>query len=376
MGRTPTRNKNLPAGMRARHRKGGTYYYLDTGATPRKEILLSKDYVEAVQKWAELTKSPSRAGDLVTFRHVAERYTREVLSKKGVATQELNLRELGNLYKFFDAPPVPLDEIDPIHVRRYLDWRVADAVKTLREANEQRRIDNLDGRAKLRKIVAETPTYGQVPANREKALFSHIWNFARERGLTNKANPCAGVKGYREDGRDVYIDDAVFQAVWAVADQPLQDALDLAYLTGQRPADTLKMTHKEIKNGEVLVEQNKTGKKLRISIEGELKIVIDRIKARKIVGGQLVLDESGQSFTRAQLRGAFDRARIAAAMAHPALAGEIQEYQFRDLRAKAGTDTEGELGIEAAQAQLGHSTPMMTAQYVRHRRGKLVKPTK
>lgn len=30
----------------------------------------------------------------------------------------------------------------------------------------------------------------------------------------------------------------------------------------------------------------------------------------------------------------------------------------------------------AAQEQLGHSTTTMTAQYIRHRRGKLVKPTK
>ena len=32
--------------------------------------------------------------------------------------------------------------------------------------------------------------------------------------------------------------------------------------------------------------------------------------------------------------------------------------------------------MQAAQDQLGHTAPMMTAQYVRHRRGKLVKPTK
>lgn len=376
MGRTPTRNKNLPAGMRARHRGEKIYYFLDTGGIPRREIYLGQEYVAAVQKWAELTSSSSASGNMVTFRHVAERYMREILSTKAPATQEINLRELGNLYKFFDAPPVQLDAIDPIHIRQYLDWRVREAIQVLRADNEARRRDNLDGRKKLRKIVAETPTYGQVPANREKALFSHIWNFARERGLTNKANPCAGVKGFREDGRDVYIDDAVFRAVWDAAEQPLQDALDLAYLTGQRPADTLKMSRADIKNGEVQVEQNKTGKKLRISIEGELKLVIDRIESRKVASMQLIASADGQPFSQAQLRGAFDRARIAAALANPGLADEIKNYQFRDLRAKAGTDTEEESGIAAAQAQLGHSTPMMTAHYVRHRRGKLVKPTK
>lgn len=376
MGRTPTRNMHLPSGMRARHRGEKTYYFLDTGTKPRKEIPLGQDYVEAVQKWARLTESAKRTGDMVTFRHVAERYMREVLRTKELATQEINLRELANLYKFFDDPPGPLEDIDPIHIRQYMDFRVREAVALLRATNEQRRIDNLDGRTKLRRIVEETPTYGQVPANREKALFSHIWNFARERGLTNKANPCAGIKGFKEDGRDVYIDDEVYGAVWRAAEQPLRDALDLAYLIGQRPADTLKMTRRDIVDGAVMVEQNKTGKKIRISVEGELKVVLDRIESRKVSGLKLIATPEGQPFTKSQLRGAFDRARIAAAAAHPSLAAEIKKYQFRDLRAKAGTDTEERFGMEAAQAQLGHSTPMMTAQYVRHRRGKLVKPTK
>ncbi len=41
---------------------------------------------------------------------------------------------------------------------------------------------------------------GQVRANREKSLFSHMWNFVREQGLTKASNPCAGVRGFREDG--------------------------------------------------------------------------------------------------------------------------------------------------------------------------------
>jgi integrase len=376
MGRTPTRNKYLPAGMRARHRGDKTYYFLDTGAKPRKEIALGQDYVAAVQEWARLTESARKTGGLITFRHVAERYLREVLHTKGASTQEINLRELSNLYKFFDNPPGPLEEIDPIHIRQYMSFRVREAIKTLRETNEERRLFNLTSPKKPRKIVAETPTYGQVPANREKALFSHIWNFAREQGLTNKANPCSGIKGYTEDGRDVYIDDAVYSAVWQAAEQPLRDALDLAYLIGQRPADTLKMTRRDIVNGAVLVEQNKTGKKVRVSIEGELKVVVDRIEARKVSGLKLITTLDGQPFTKSQLRGAFDRARLAAAAQHPDLAEDIKKYQFRDLRAKAGTDTDEHSGIAAAQEQLGHSTPMMTAQYIRHRRGKLVKPTK
>lgn len=126
--------------------------------------------------------------------------------------QRDNLHELEQLFKFFDDPPAPLDDIEPLNIRQYLDWRKA----------------------------------AKVRANRKKALFSHIWNFAR----------------------------------------------------------------------------------------------------------------------------------IAAMAAHPDLAEHIREFQFRDLRAKAGTDKEESGGLDAAKDQLGHASALMTAHYVRHRKGKLVKPTK
>lgn len=338
MGRAPTRNKHLPAGMRARHRPAGTYYYLDTGEKPRREIPLGSDYVGAIQKWAELTAA--KAAAQITFKHVTDRYIRDELPKKAPATRKDNLRELAKLLEFFED--APLDEIDPIHVRQYIDWRGQTA---------------------------------KIRANREKALFSHIWNFARDKGITNKTNPAAGIKGNPESGRDAYIEDAVYKVVWAAAEAPLQDAMDLAYLTGQRPADVLKLSPSDIQDGELTVVQNKTGKRLRIAVEGELATVIDRIKARKVAGMTLI-SRQGKPMTKAALRGAFDRARDAAVKAHPEMEAKVRAFQFRDLRAKAGTDTEATRGMAAAKDQLGHSSEVMTAHYVRHRRGKLVKPTK
>jgi integrase len=338
MGRAPTRNKHLPAGMRARHRPAGTYYYLDTGEKPRREIPLGSDYVSAVQKWAELTAA--KAAAQITFKHVTDRYIRDELPKKAPATRKDNLRELAKLLEFFED--APLDEIDPIHVRQYIDWRGQTA---------------------------------KIRANREKALFSHIWNFARDKGITSKTNPAAGIRGNPEVGRDAYIEDAVYQAVWAAAEVPLQDAMDLAYLTGQRPADVLKLSPSDIQDGELTVVQNKTSKRLRIAVEGELATVIDRIKARKVAGMTLITRQ-GKPMTKAALRGAFDRARDAAVLANPEMEAKIRAFQFRDLRAKAGTDTEETRGMAAAKDQLGHSSETMTAHYVRHRRGKLVKPTK
>ena len=340
MGRKPTVNLTLPPRMRARARGHKVHYYFDTGGKPRKEIPLGSDYTLAVKKWTELQIDQPQPETNLTFRCVSERYIKEVLPGKAPRTQKDNLAELGFLYQFFDNPPALLDNIRPIHVRQYMDWR---------------------GTAKIR-------------ANREKALFSHIWNMARDWGYTDLPNPCAGIKGYSEKGRkDIYIEDNAFAAVHKTASQPLRDAMDLAYLTGQRPTDVLNMTESDLRDGLLHLTQGKTKTKLRISIEGELKILIDRILARKsghkVRSLYMIVDDNGQRFTYSMLRLHFDNAREAAGV-------DKGKFQFRDLRAKAATDKTESSDIRQAQKQLGHSTVTMTEHYVRGRRGEKVSPTK
>lgn len=324
--------------MRARIKSSGrVFYYYDTGKRPRREIPLGSDYAIAVKKWAEL-ETDAKPGhlEIITFRYVAERYLREVVPTKSPATQKDNLRELSRLYKFFDNPPAPLEQIQPVHIRQYLDWRKQAPVR----------------------------------ANREKALFSHIWNKAREWGYTDKPNPCQGVQGHKESGRDIYVEDHEYQALWNAADEALRDALDLAYLTGQRPADTLNMAETDIRGGVLHVRQSKRGKKLRIAVTGRLATVIDRIMIRKrsykVRSFVLVCKENGQPLTYYALRHRFDKAREKAGV----------KFQFRDLRAKAGTDKAESQDIHAAQKQLGHKTIVMTEHYVRERLGDKVDPTK
>ncbi|MFO2464433.1 hypothetical protein OOJ96_11465 [Pseudomonas sp. 15FMM2] len=64
------------------------------------------------------------------------------------------------------------------------------------------------------------------------------------------------------------------------------------------------------------------------------------------------------------LRGRFDAARKAAGV-------EKAHFQMRDLRAKAGTDKAESSGdILQARDQLGHTTVVMTENYIRKRIGK------
>lgn len=351
MGRRPTKHLNLPPRLRARTLPSGrTYYYYDTGGKPRHELPLGSDYALAVKKWAELEIDARQQPDQVaTFRLAAERYMREVLPTKAPRTQKDNLAELRQLYKFFDQPPAPLDEITPQHIRQYLDRRKGSAVR----------------------------------ANREKALFSHIFNKAREWGYTTAPNPATGVRGFTERGRDVYIEDETFAAVWDAADWPTRDAMDLAYLTGQRPADVLKMRLTDIHDGLLWLTQGKTRKKLRIAVEGELATLITRINARshQVTSLHLIRDEKGNALSHNALDNRFENARARAVKAlneagkHEAAAA-ARRFQFRDLRAKAGTDKADATDIRQAQHQLGHDSVKMTESYVRSRAGAKVTPTK
>ena len=139
--------------------------------------------------------------------------------------------------------------------------------------------------------------------------------------------------------------------------------MDLALLTGQRPADVLKLKRTDIRDGALWIVQNKTGARLGIEITGELAATIARINARprKAISAYVIQDENGQPLTQCALRSRFDKARTLAKV----------DFQFRDIRAKAATDT-GDLAH--SQTLLGHKNRDMTEHYVRARIGERVKP--
>lgn len=364
MGRKPSRWTNLPKGMRARVRGKKTHYYYDTGGKPRREIPLGSDYIAAIQKWAQLSETSRQDLQRYTFVDLVHDYRIKVLPTKAPRTQLDNEHELTWLLRFFGDPPAPLDSIEPLHIRQYMDWRVSEARKALVQKNVLRVAQGLPPTP-----VPASP--GHVRANREKALISHMWNFAREHGKTSLTNPCAGVRSYKESGRDTVIESSAMQAVMQHAGKPLQFALQLARLTGQRPADVLRMSENHISNGVLHVTQGKTAAKLRIELTGALAELVDAIRAYKsqfkVHAIQLLVTENGRPMTSAMLRTRFDAARDAANIPK-------NDFQFRDLRATAATGLDETSGLRAAQALLGHTTEGMTADYVRHKVGKRVKP--
>lgn len=75
-----------------------------------------------------------------------------------------------------------------------------------------------------------------------------VFRYARSIGLT-KNDPKESITLKKLPGRKkIYITDDMLDAVYAAGSIALKDAMDLAYLIGQRPADVLSMSAMNIKD--------------------------------------------------------------------------------------------------------------------------------
>lgn len=344
-----TENRDLPPGMvrRKRPRKNGKvwvgYYYRDATG---KEIPLGGDLGKARLKWAEL-EAKEKPADLTTMKGIFDRYERDVIPKKGERTQKDNLAELKQLRPTFDSAPI--DSITPANIAGYRDARTA-----------------------------------KVRANREIALLSHVFNMAREWGLTERENPCQGIRKNKETPRDYYANAVVWDAVYGMAEPELKEAMDLGYLTGQRPADVIIMRSDDTEGDYFLVTQGKTGLKLRISMrteagENSLGQLIREITERNAhhASKYLLTNKHGKRMTKGMLRLRWDKAREKAQQkaidqGDPLLAAKIGGFQFRDIRPKAASEI---LDIGDASLLLGHSKQEITKRVYR-RIGATAKPSK
>lgn len=333
--------------MRKRLRKKGTlwssYYYRTTDG---RDIPLGKDLDMARMKWAEL-EAKDKPADLTIMKGIFDRYARDIIPKKADRTQKDNAAELKQLRGVFDGAPI--DAITPSMIAQYRDARSA-----------------------------------KTRANREIALLSHVFNMAREWGLTDRENPCQGVRKNKEKPRDYYATDAVWTAMYNHAPQEVKDAMDLAYLTGQRPADVLAMRRDSMVGDYLVVKQGKTAKRLRIHLtngdeRSSLGLLLDQINARnaKHLSPYFIINQDGLRMSWQMLRNRWDATRLAAAESAKSvgdehLAKEIMRFQFRDIRPKAASEI---VDVADASLLLGHSKEGITERVYR-RVGAIAKPTK
>lgn len=325
------------------------YYYDGRDENGKRiEIPLGTDLDVAKIEWAKLDR---KAVPKITrlLGDVFNRYERDVIPGKMPRTQKDNLLSLKQLRAAFEDAPI--DAVTPQIIAQYRDKRS-----------------------------------GKVRANREISLLSHIYNMAREWGITERENPAAGVRKNKERPRDFYAGPEIWSAVYSCATSELRDAMDLAYLTGQRPADVLSMRAADCDDHYLQVAQGKTSKKLRIELcsgglVNHLGLLIQRLltqrKERGVRSPYLISTEDGRSVSAPMLRLRFDDARKnartgALANQDQALAEKIMQFQFRDIRPKAAS----EIGdLQHASRLLGHTDKRITDTVYR-RLGEIVKPTR
>lgn len=328
----------------------GYYYEHKRDANgKRRATPLGSDLAEAKKKWAEIegTAAPT---DPTTITGVHEQYVKWANNR---AVSNLSIRTLSDREKYWvKLEPAygqtPINSILPEHILPYFHARSSKS-----------------------------------SGKKELKFMSALFNWARGRGLMQVPNPCAGLFSQMKvkEGREIYVEDEWLALVYAAGGDLIKDALDLAYLTGQRPADVKKMRWDWIKDGALIIGgaprpgQRKTGARLRIVMEGELKIVLDRIKARGIKGLTVLTDPKGQPLNDfGHFRNQFKKARDNAQKVADELGVEFVRFQFRDLRPKAASDLDSLRSIKFAQRLLGHTTEGMTAEYIRQRRGDVVHP--
>lgn len=334
-------NSGLPPNLLCRKRKrakgGMTEYYYYVLAN-KKEQALGADKHFAILEAAKLNYSRHQNTDKVLFIDITQRYANEVVPlKKTNSTIKSNLQAIQNLNRFFGDPPIPLEQIQPKHIKQYLEWR------------------------------KDTPAV----ANIEVSLFNTIWNTAREWGYTNLASPTLGIKKYPVKFRDVYVEDYILEKIYECADQRMRDIIDTAYLLGQRPIDICKIHCSHIHDNILHITQQKTGRKVRFEITGKLKEIIDR--RLQETSAWLFCNKWGRKLERGILGKHFKEVREKAMQTYPEIANEIAIVQIRDMRAKAATDISLYSTDEQAQKHLGHSSKQMTQHYIR--KDKILKPT-
>jgi integrase len=317
MGRRRTKNRDLPPGVTSKVRGGERRFYYG-----RNQIALGSDFAQMLVRYAKLRGTGSPAAK--TFADAISAYldSEEFRAKKPNTQREYS-RQAVLLTKVFGA--TALDHITPKHVRDYMKVRPA-----------------------------------KIAATREKALLSLVFEFARGEGMTNAPNPVAGIKG-KKAIRGRYVRDDELKPVLEKSEQVLRDFLLLCYYTGQDAGRVVRWTVQDVRHGHLWNERDKTGEKVQIETVGPLADVLARLTASAHPKASLLRDERGHGIKLQAMRRRFWRARAAAG----------QDWQIRDLRAKAASDVET---TEDARALLAHSDITTTGIYRRRASGTKAKP--
>lgn len=301
-----------------------TWYVYDMRPEGKKDIPLGRDFASAVAQWERLhNQLPLQRG---TIQEAIDQWKEIVLpTYESAETKRGYTKNLRQLEPVFGK--ARWDEVTLRVLREYLRKRTA-----------------------------------KVQGNREMALLSIIWGYAKMEGMTELPWPAAGIKGWKndEDPREFEVTDELFAAVYKHADQVLRDAMDIATATGMRLGDvrTVRMPV----DGKLRFKAGKTRKwdYFEVAQSPVLTALIERRgKADSVM---LLTTSTGREVSYSMLRSRYDKARREAAAEFPKLADQIKAMYLRDTRKRAADLAEDD---ESASKLLQHSSVKLTKTHYR-----------
>lgn len=177
---------------------------------------------------------------------------------------------------------------------------------------------------------------GATRANREKAVLSSVHEFGL-RQMYVESNPCRGIARNTERPKRRVVRDAEFLEVFERSNEPFQDLIASAYLSGVRQTDVIAWSRTQhLKPDGIVYVQSKTRKAHTVYWSDALRFFVRRAMARFPDSDLVFLNTYGQPWTTSAI--ASQLARL------------DSPWCFKDLRAKAQTD--------AAHSVLGHGAAL------------------
>lgn len=313
------KDKHLPPCVFHRH---GAYYYVKRGEWKP----IGATLTSALAEYARIIAPPVGGCDELLDRTL-ERYAEKVRAKK---IAENTLKQYGVACK-------------------QLKKNLAEFTPALVKAHHVAGLMDLD-RAK--------PNM----ANRKLSFLRQAFSYALTWGMA-ETNPTYGVERHEEAKRGRLISDDEFRRVQAKAALHLKVMMDLAYCTGQRIMDVVRIKLADVSTEGIYFEAQKTKKKILVRMNPGIRDALERAKAlhTNVRGLTLFHQRGGKPYSYGAIRDAFKRACK--------LAG-VQDYKPNDHRAMSlsATDKQGKDAQQLGQ----HTTRAMTDRYIRHRETKVV----
>jgi integrase len=194
-------------------------------------------------------------------------------------------------------------------------------------------------------------------ANRVLSVLRQVFVYAVRKKIVRR-NPCTGIDRLPEEKRKRLLSDEEWHAIHAKASPRLRVVMELQHLTGQRIGDVLKIRRSQLTDEGIVFEQQKTGARLTVRWSADLRATVERAKA--LGGGPTTLTLLRNRNGKAPGYRTVHQEWVAACAA----AG-VDDAKPNDGRAKSATATKRQ--GKNAQALLGHTSPAMTARYLRDR---------